>query len=77
MPEVQKLQMKVENDLEQHHSLVQQPVGFQLDPPPFDPVGIDPVSFEYNNQLMPSMDSPNFNMDYSQVKNARTIVHKV
>ncbi|KAL5014836.1 hypothetical protein ScPMuIL_009106 [Solemya velum] len=66
MPEVQKLQMKVENDLEPHPSLVQQPVGFQLDPPPFEPVGIDPVSFDYNNQLMPSMDSPNFNMDYSQ-----------
>ncbi|XP_060066830.1 pumilio homolog 1-like [Ylistrum balloti] len=43
----------------------QQP-GFQLDPPHFEPVGIDPIQFDYSNQLMPSMESPNFNLDYSQ-----------
>ena len=44
--------------------------GFHLDaPPPFEPVGIDPVQFDYNNMMPPSMDSPNFNnMDYSQVQ---------
>ncbi|XP_021374897.1 pumilio homolog 2-like isoform X2 [Mizuhopecten yessoensis] len=43
----------------------QQP-GFQLDPPHFEPVGIDPIQFDYSNQLMQSMESPNFNLDYSQ-----------
>lgn len=43
--------------------------GFQLDPPPFEPVGIDPVQFDYSNQvgIPSSMDSPNFNMDYTQL----------
>ena len=42
--------------------------GFQLDPSQFDQVGIDPVQFDYGSQLggAPSMDSPNYNMDYQQ-----------
>lgn len=42
--------------------------GFQLDPSQFEQMGIDPVQFDYNNQLggAPSMDSPNYNMDYQQ-----------
>ena len=42
--------------------------GFQLDPSQFDQVGIDPVQFDYGSQLggPPSMDSPNYNMDYQQ-----------
>lgn len=40
--------------------------ALQLEAPPFEPVGIDPIQFDYSNQLMPSMDSPNFNMDYNQ-----------
>ena len=42
--------------------------GFQLDPSQFEAMGIDPGQFDYNNQLggAPSMDSPNYNMDYQQ-----------
>ena len=30
-------------------------------------MGIDPLQFDYNNQLVPpSMDSPNYNMEYNQ-----------
>lgn len=58
--------MKTEPDfLEAQQSLTQQ--GFQIDPNTFEPVAIDPVHFDYPNHLMPSMDSPNFNMDYTQV----------
>lgn len=61
----QKL-MKTEPDfLEAQQSLTQQ--GFQIDPNTFEPVAIDPVHFDYPNHLMPSMDSPNFNMDYTQL----------
>lgn len=40
--------------------------GFHLDAPQFEPVGIDPFqgAAEYGSNLMPSMDSPNF--DYNQ-----------
>ncbi|KAK3087170.1 hypothetical protein FSP39_002529 [Pinctada imbricata] len=53
--------------MDNHQGHFQGP-GFHLDaPPPFDPVGIDPVQFDYNNIAPPSMDSPNFNnMDYNQ-----------
>lgn len=61
----QKL-MKSDSDfLEAQHTLAQQ--GFQIDPNTFEPVAIDPLHFDYPNHLMPSMDSPNFNMDYTQV----------
>ncbi|XP_036368446.1 pumilio homolog 2 isoform X3 [Octopus sinensis] len=61
----QKL-MKSESDfLEAQHTLAQQ--GFQIDPNTFEPVAIDPLHFDYPNHLMPSMDSPNFNMDYTQL----------
>lgn len=55
--------------LETNQQLNFPPPGCQLDHPPFDPVGIDPVHFDYSNQMgIPSsMDSPNFNMDYTQV----------
>ena len=54
-------------DFRESQNQFQQP-GFQLDPPQFDPMGIvDPGQFEYSNQVMPSMESPNFNMDYTQV----------
>ncbi|XP_053383267.1 pumilio homolog 2-like isoform X3 [Mercenaria mercenaria] len=58
--------------LEQQQNLIQQQMaGFQLDPTQLsinEPMGIDPTQFDYNNQLgqVPSMDSPNFNMDYQQ-----------
>ncbi|XP_041360530.1 pumilio homolog 1-like isoform X2 [Gigantopelta aegis] len=67
--DVPKMPMKSENDFLENPPMVHshQP-GFQLDPPQFEPVGIDPVQFDYGNQLMPSMDSPNFNnMDYNQL----------
>lgn len=51
--------------LEQHPHL-NHASGFQLDPPQFEPVGIDPIQFDYSSQLVSSMDSPNFNMDYNQ-----------
>lgn len=55
--------------LENNQQLNFPPPSCQLDHPPFDPVGIDPVQFDYSNQMgIPSsMDSPNFNMDYTQV----------
>merc|ERR1712062_810138 len=43
--------------------------GLDLNTPgvPFEPMGLDPMSFEYGNQMgMPPLDSPNFNMDYNQ-----------
>ncbi|CAC5413715.1 PUM [Mytilus coruscus] len=55
-----------DNDFFDNQNQFQQP-GFQLDPPPFEPMGLDPGHFDYNNQMMPSMDSPNFNMDYAQL----------
>ena len=40
--------------------------GLQLEPQ-FEPVGIDPFQVDYSSQLAPpSMDSPNFNVDYNQ-----------
>ena len=57
---------KGDNDFFDNQSQFHQP-GFQLDPPPFEPMGLDPGHFDYNNQMMPSMDSPNFNMDYAQL----------
>ena len=41
--------------------------ALQLDAPQFEPMGIDPLQFDYNSQLVPpSMDSPNYNMEYNQ-----------
>ncbi|XP_048249503.1 pumilio homolog 2-like isoform X2 [Haliotis rufescens] len=63
-----KMQLKPDGDfLDQQPSLVVHQQGFQLDTPQFEPVGIDPGQFDYSSQLMPSMDSPNFNMDYNQL----------
>ncbi|KAK3583191.1 hypothetical protein CHS0354_025709 [Potamilus streckersoni] len=64
-----KMGIKNENDLlEAQQSLMHQQMGgFQIDPATFEPVAIDPIQFDYTGQLgMPSMDSPNFNLDYSQ-----------
>ncbi|KAL3889995.1 hypothetical protein ACJMK2_002304 [Sinanodonta woodiana] len=64
-----KMGIKNENDLlEAQQSLMHQQMGgFQIDPGTFEPVAIDPIQFDYTGQLgMPSMDSPNFSMDYSQ-----------
>ena len=69
--DLQKMNVKADGGeyLENNQQLQFPPPGCQLDPPPFDPVGIDPVQFDYSNQmgLPSSMDSPNFNMDYTQV----------
>ena len=44
-------------------------VNLQLETPHFEPVGIEPFTVDYASQLgmPPSMDSPNFATDYSQV----------
>lgn len=58
--------------LEQQQNLIQQQMaGFQLDPTQLsinESMGIDPSQFDYSSQLgqVPSMDSPNFNIDYQQ-----------
>lgn len=69
--DLQKMNVKADGGeyLENNQQLQFPPPGCQLDPPPFDPVGIDPVQFDYSNQmgLPSSMDSPNFNMDYTQL----------
>lgn len=70
-----KMQLKPDGDfLDQQPSLVVHQQGFQLDTPQFEPVGIDPGQFDYSSQLMPSMDSPNFNMDYNQVRHPQILV---
>lgn len=43
------------------------PQGFPLDTGQFGTMGIDTLPFDYGNQLVSSIDSPNFNMDYNQV----------
>ena len=44
-----------------------------LDAQQFEPMGIDPIQFDYNSQIMQSMDSPNFTglADYNQQVNGR------
>ncbi|XP_052249506.1 pumilio homolog 2-like isoform X3 [Dreissena polymorpha] len=65
-------QMKGEADyLEQQVLMQQQMSGFQLDPNQLgigESMGMDPNQFDYGSQLghVPSMDSPNFNMDFQQ-----------
>ncbi|XP_013397936.1 pumilio homolog 1 [Lingula anatina] len=49
-----------------HQPVLAQNSMLQLDAPPFEPGGIEPLQFDYSNQLLPSMDSPNFNMEYNQ-----------
>ncbi len=56
---------KPEDFLEVVPQSLHQP-GLHLDAPQFEPVGIDPIQFDYSSQLVPSMDSPNFNIDYNQ-----------
>ena len=45
---------------------------FQLEAPQFEPqLGIDPFQVDYSSQqlgMQSSMDSPNFNIDYNQVR---------
>lgn len=64
-----RMNVKEGEYLENNQQLNFPPPSCQLDHPPFDPVGIDPVQFDYSNQMgIPSsMDSPNFNMDYTQL----------
>jgi len=64
----QKLGGAVKDDfLDHHQAQLVQNSGLQLDAPQFEPMGIDPIQFDYSNQLVPpSMDSPNFNMNYNQ-----------
>ncbi|XP_052763067.1 pumilio homolog 1-like isoform X2 [Mya arenaria] len=65
-------QMGKESDfLEQQAMMQQQMGGFQLDPSQLgisEAMGLDPSQFDYANQLaqIPSMDSPNYNMDFQQ-----------
>ncbi|XP_076437978.1 pumilio homolog 1-like [Babylonia areolata] len=58
--------LRTEADFLDSQGLGQQ--GFQLDPNlnQFNHMAIDPMSFDYT-QVLPSVDSPNFNMDYSQL----------
>jgi hypothetical protein len=54
------------NDFLESQGLGPQP--FQIDPSQFGQMTLDPMSFDYNGQILPSVESPNFNnMDYSQV----------
>lgn len=57
----------------QHHQqqLGDQGSGLHLGAPQFEPVGIDPMSFDYPSQFVPSMDSPNVNLDYNQQQQVR------
>ena len=53
--------------VQHQQQLGEQGSGLHLGAPQFEPVGIDPMSFgDYPNQFVPSMDSPNVNIDYSQ-----------
>ena len=62
---MQKLE-KSEDFLGNQQNLAQSS-ALQLDAPQFEPMGIDPLQFDYSNQLVPpSMDSPNYNMEYNQ-----------
>ncbi|ESO85976.1 hypothetical protein LOTGIDRAFT_167471 [Lottia gigantea] len=65
----QEMKMKQEGDFFENQAFHPQQGGgnFQFDSQQFEPMGIDPVQFDYGNQMIPSMDSPNFNnMDYNQ-----------
>ncbi|XP_070209150.1 pumilio homolog 2-like [Littorina saxatilis] len=57
--------MRQENDFMENQALG--PQGFQLDPSQFGQMAIDPISFDYGSQVIPSVDSPNFSMDYNQM----------
>lgn len=59
-----KMGMRQEADFLEAQALG--PHGYTLDSQ-FGTMGMDPLSFDYGNQLMPSIDSPNFNMDYNQL----------
>ncbi|XP_064652654.1 pumilio homolog 2-like isoform X4 [Lineus longissimus] len=66
MQEAQRYNMSMGQDDRMEQPQLIQP-GLHLDAPQFEPVGIDTIPFDYNNQLMPSMDSPNFGgLDYNQ-----------
>ena len=53
-----------EHLLEPHQQAL--PQQLHLDAPQFEPMGIDTIPFDYASQLMPSMDSPSFGVDYNQ-----------
>ena len=68
MPQQHQLAPKLDDYVEVPQQMPQ--TGLNLDHPQFEPVGIDPIQFDYSQQLMPpSMESPNFNMDYNQQLN--------
>ena len=67
--------LRQENDFLESQALGQQ--SFQLDPSQFGQMAIDPISFDYSSQVIPSVDSPNFNMDYSQVNNWTALYYVV
>ena len=46
--------------------MLHQQSTLHLDAPQFEPMGIDPIQFDYSSHIVPSMDSPNFNMEYNQ-----------
>jgi pumilio RNA-binding family len=52
-------------DANQQQSVLAQS-NLHLDAPQFEPMGINPIEFDYSSHLVPSMDSPNFNVDYNQ-----------
>ena len=67
--------MKPDDFMDPSQQLPQQP-GLALDTGvPFEPMGIDPMPFDYSSQLMPSMDSPNFNLDYNQQVRLHPVTH--
>ena len=52
--------------MQHQQQLGEQGSGLHLGAPQFEPVGIDPMPFDYPSQFVPSMDSPNVNIDYNQ-----------
>ena len=50
--------------MQHQQQLGEQGSGLHLGAPQFEPVGIDPMPFDYPSQFVPSMDSPNVNIDY-------------
>ncbi len=52
--------------MQHQQHLGEQGSGLHLGAPQFEPMGIDAMPFDYGSQFVPSMDSPNINIDYNQ-----------
>ncbi|KAL8572583.1 hypothetical protein ACOMHN_017217 [Nucella lapillus] len=57
--------LRADTDFLENPGLGQQ--GFPLDPSQFNPMALDGMGFDYGGQMLPNVESPNFNLDYSQM----------